>query len=150
MGTRHRGTAAEVRALNAYINLMRAAESVTARLQPWLDEHGLTVTQFGALEALLHLGPMCQRELGEKLLKSGGNITMVVSNLEKAGLVRRARAGRDQRFITVSLTARGRGLIRKIFPPHVAAIVRNLGALSVAEQEELRRLCRKLGRQTNQ
>ena len=75
MGTHFNGTEREVRALDAYIKLLRATESVVARLSHQLrDENGLTVSQFGALEALLHLGPMSQRDLGTKLLKSSGNI----------------------------------------------------------------------------
>ena len=51
-----------------------------------------------AVVHLLHLGPMHQRELGRKLLKSSGNITLVVDNLEKRGLVRREREREDRRF----------------------------------------------------
>ena len=83
MPTHYRGTAQERAALDAYIKLMRAADSVTARLDPLMRAAGLTVGQFGALEALLHRGPLCQRDLGRKLLRSGGNITVVVGNLAR-------------------------------------------------------------------
>ena len=56
MPTHHRGTAQERAALDAYIKLMRAADSVTARLDPLMRAASLTVGQFGALEALLHRG----------------------------------------------------------------------------------------------
>lgn len=146
MGTHYKGTAEEVRVLNAYIKLMRAAESITARLSALTAAQGLTLSQFGALEALYHLGPMHQRELGKKLLKSGGNITMVVDNLEKRGLVKRQRKGDDRRFVTVHLTEKGRQLISKIFKRHVAAIVNEISILTKTEQEELDRLCRIIGR----
>lgn len=146
MPTKHRGPARETRALNAFIALVRASESVNARLQPLLERAHLSVSQFGALEALHHLGPLCQRELGAKLLKSGGNVTMVVDNLERRGLVRRVR-GEDRRYVAVHLTAAGRALIRRIFPRHAAGIVREFAVLSPSEQEEMRRLCRALGTQ---
>lgn len=145
MGTAHKGSHEEVRALNAFIKLMRAANSVTSRLAPLMKEAGLTPSQFGLLEALLHLGPLCQREIGEKLLTSGGNVTMVVDNLEKRKLVRRERSEQDRRYITVHLTPQGRQQIEKIFPRHVASIVKQLEVLTPAEQEELGRLCRTLG-----
>ena len=145
MGTHYRGTPEEVRALDAYIKLMRAAESVTARLSRRMAASGLTVSQFGVLEALLHLGPLCQRELGRKLLKSSGNITLVVDNLEKRGLVRRRREGADRRFVTVHLTEKGHRLIRSVFPDVAAAIVEEMGALTASQQETLGRLCRRLG-----
>lgn len=150
MPTHHRGTRREVAALNAYIPLLRAAESLSALAALRIAAHGLTLSQFGALETLLHLGPLCQRELGEKLLKSGGNITMVVDNLEKRGWVRRERQKVDRRMITVRLTPQGRRLISKIFPGHVAEIVREMQQLTASEQQELRRLCRKLGRGATQ
>jgi MarR family transcriptional regulator, 2-MHQ and catechol-resistance regulon repressor len=149
MPTQYRGTDDEVRALNTYIKLVRAAESVTARLAPQVEAAGLTSSQLGALEALFHLGPMCQRDLGRKLLKSGGNITLVVDNLEKQGLARRERERQDRRFVTVHLTESGRQLIAAFFPRHAAAVAEQMSVLTLSEQEELGRLCRKLGlRQT--
>jgi MarR family 2-MHQ and catechol resistance regulon transcriptional repressor len=145
MPTRYRGRDEEVRALDAYIKLMRAAESVTARLDGAMAAGRLTVGQFGVLEALLHLGPLCQRDLGRKLLRSNGNITVVVGNLARRGLVRRARQRDDRRFVTVSLTARGRRLIAGIFPGHVAAILREMSVLRGDEQDQLGRLCRLVG-----
>jgi MarR family 2-MHQ and catechol resistance regulon transcriptional repressor len=146
VGTHYRGTEEEVRALDAFIKLLRAAESTSSRLSRHMAAHRLTVSQFGALEALLHLGPLFQCDLGKKLLKSSGNVTMVVDNLEKQGFVERRREGEDRRFVTVHLTEKGRGFIAGIFPRHVAAIVEEMGVLSPSEQEELGRLCRKLGR----
>jgi MarR family 2-MHQ and catechol resistance regulon transcriptional repressor len=146
MGTHYRGTKDEVRALSAFIKLVRAAESVGARLSPGLAKVGLTEGQFGALEALYHLGPLHQRELGAKLLRSGGNVTMVVDNLEKRGLVRRERGVEDRRFVTVHLTDAGRRLIARIFPRHAARVTEEMSVLTPAEQDELGRLCRKLGK----
>jgi MarR family 2-MHQ and catechol resistance regulon transcriptional repressor len=146
MATHYRGSAQERAALDAYIKLMRAADSVTARLDPLMRAADLTVGQFGILEALLHLGPLCQRDLGRKLLRSGGNVTVVVGNLARRGLVRRERRADDRRFITVTLTDKGRRLIGGIFPRHVRHIVHELSALSLPQQAELGRLCRQLGR----
>jgi MarR family transcriptional regulator, 2-MHQ and catechol-resistance regulon repressor len=145
MPTHYRGTNKEVQALNAYINLFRAADSLAARAGTRLEAAGLTNGQFGVLEALLHLGPLCQRELGEKLLRTGGNITLVVDNLEREGLVRRERSRRDRRLVNVQLTPKGEKLIRAVFPGHAKAIAGEMRYLTSAEQKQLRRLCRKLG-----
>lgn len=147
MGSHYRGTKVEIRALDAYIKLLRAAESVSARTSQYLGATGLTLSQFGVLEALLHLGPLCQRALGEKILKSSGNITVVVDHLEKRGWVERKREGDDRRFVTVHLTPQGRRLIRGIFPRHARAILKEMGALKPREQKQLGRLCRRLGLQ---
>lgn len=146
MPTHYRGNSEEVRALNAFIPLIRAAETLTARTGSLASARGLSTSQFGVLEALLHLGPLCQRELGQKLLKSGGNITLVVDNLERKGWVHRERQTKDRRMIRVRLTSRGRRLIAKMFPEHVALLVQEMRRLTPIEQEQLRNLCRKLGR----
>ncbi len=147
MGTRYLGTAAEVTALDAYIKLVRATESATHRIHRHLESHKLTVTQFAVLEVLFHLGAMHQRDIAEKLLKSGGNITLVVDNLEKRQLVQRDREIGDRRCISVSLTPAGKQLISNIFPAHVAEIARQMSILSLEEQAELGRLCKRLGKQ---
>lgn len=147
MGTRYPGTKEEVRALDTYIKLIRAADSASSRIHRHLEGTKLTITQFGVLEALFHLGSLYQRDLAEKLLKSGGNITLVIDNLEKQELVKRDRQIEDRRCIKVSLTAKGQQLISQIFPSHVAAVVNEMSILSASEQEELSRLCRRLGKQ---
>ena len=76
----------------------------------------LTESQFGTLEALYHLGPLCQGEIGQKILKSSGNMTMVVDNLEKRGLVQRQRSQQDRRQIEVSLTRPGPSIDQGYLP----------------------------------
>ena len=143
--SRYRGTGAERLALSTYLKLTRASETLWNRLAPGLQQHDLTPSQFGVLEALYHLGPMHQCELGERILKSSGNMTLVIDNLERRGLVRRERSLEDRRFIQVQLTAEGEQLIRRAFPVHAEAITRELAVLTQEEQRALGTLCRKLG-----
>lgn len=140
------GTDEERRALGTFTKLLRCADTVSTRANAHLSRHGLTVTQFGSLEAIYHLGPMCQRTLSEKLLKSGGNVTLVVDNLEKQGLVMRVRDSQDRRLSTVHLTETGRDLIARLFPEHVKVVLNELSVLTPEEQVVLGALCRRLGR----
>src|SRR3984957_4196157 len=146
MPTHFKGSEAAERALSAYINLIRATDSVFSKSAAQLESSGITVGQFAVMEALHHLGPMCQHTLAKKLLRSGGNITLVVDNLEKHGWVRRERQKDDRRMIVIHLTQPGSRLIERVFPDHAAAIERELSNLAPREQEDLRRICRKLGR----
>jgi len=146
VGTHHQGTPDEVRALDAFIKLSRAHDMVGQSVNRNLAEAGLTVSQFGTLEALFHLGPLSQREVGGKILKSSGNITLVIDNLEKRGLVRRVPCRTDRRVTKLNLTDAGRTLIARIFPAHLREIVATMAALTSAEQTELARLTKKLGR----
>ena len=147
MGTRYSGTKEETRALNAFIKLIRAAQSVSGRVEAHLSELGLTVSQFGVLEALFHLGPLNQKNLAAKILKSTGNITMVIDNLEKRGLVKRTRDENDRRHYSVGITFKGAGMIESFLPKHVARIVEEMSVLSGDEQDALGTLCKKIGLQ---
>lgn len=146
MATHFKGADAEVRALSALINLMRAADAFSASLTRELAGTGLTGSQFGVLEALLHRGPLYQGDLAGKLLRSCGSITAVVAGLERRGLVERRRDGADKRFVSVSLTGKGRSLIARLFPAHARTVACQFAALRAGEQERLRELCRRLGK----
>jgi len=147
VGTNYRGTQRQLRALDAYIKLKRASSSTSGGLYTalFIEEH-LTESQFGVLDALYHLGALSPGLLSAKLFRSSSNLTTVIANLERDGLVRRTRDPDDGRAHVVSLTARGRRLIQRLIPTHVERVARAMSALSPREQEELGRLCRKLGR----
>ena len=138
-------TKVEVDALNTYVKLMRAAETVTVFTHRHLAQEKLTTSQFGVLETLYHLGSMCQRDVAKKNLKSTANITTVVDNLEKRGLVERQRSSEDRRYIALHLTDDGREIIERIFPDHVQGLVKSFAALTTEEQQQLAHLCKKLG-----
>ncbi len=146
MPTHYQGTPQEVLALDTFIKLTRANNSLINRLGEYEALGDLTLSQFGVLETLLHLGALSQSDLCAKLLKSGGNITLVIDNLEKRGLVRRDPGPKDRRISIVSLTPSGTALIKEVFPQQLKAIQAELGALTPEEQADLGRLCKKLGK----
>lgn len=146
MGTHYRGAPEVVRALDAYIKLMRCARSVSERADDSLRSMGFTESQFGVLEMLLHLGPLHQHIIGEKLLLSRANITLLVDQLARRRLVRRERDREDRRRVLVQLTPEGRRKIERLFPSHARHLARAFSILEPAELVELSRLCRKLGR----
>ncbi|HWR16617.1 MAG TPA: MarR family transcriptional regulator [Terriglobales bacterium] len=145
MPSRYKGSVREQRALASYINLIRAANAVTSKAMKHLDAHGLTPSQFAVLEALHYVGPMCLSELAKKILRTSGNLTMVVDNLEKSGLVKRVQSSKDRRFVSVEITEKGQTLIAAIFPEHAAQVAELMSRLTAEEQETLRELSRKLG-----
>jgi MarR family 2-MHQ and catechol resistance regulon transcriptional repressor len=145
MPTHYPGSPEQVRALNAYIRLTRAVEAISARLLSSEKLEGLTVSQLGVLDALFYLGPMCQKDLAGKILKSSGNLSLVIDNLERRGLVRRERRDSDRRFVTIHLTEAGNALIERVMPAHAAEISSGFSALTPDEQDALGELCKKLG-----
>src|SRR5574341_734431 len=137
MPTHFTGSRAEMRTLDTFIKLTRCTNSVLARLAEKQTVRDLTYSQFAVLEALYHLGPMTQGEVSSKILKSTSNLTTVIDNLERDGLVRRERNAKDRRVVHVYLTEAGKGKIEAVFPNHVAALVKECSVLSASEQETL-------------
>lgn len=147
MGSHYKGRANEVRALDAYLKLQRAAATVQARLEPGLLESEFSHVQWSVVDALYHLGGMTLGALLGKLTTSGGNLTKIIDNLEKRGIVERQRGKKDKRQIVVNLSTGGRVLVRGLLPGQVNAVTRQLSVLTAAEQDELARLCKKVGRE---
>lgn len=146
MPTHFNGTERERLALDAYIKLMRSSVALNAQLFPPLQaEFGITASQLGVLEALSHLGPMSHCVLAGKLVVSPSNLTTVLDNLERDGLVRRDRDPGDRRVSIASLTPSGEARLASFFPQHVQRLVRAMSGLDESELAELGRLCRKLG-----
>lgn len=133
-------------ALKTYTKMVRATESVTAKMHKHLAQYKLTISQFGVLEALCHLGPLCQRDIGRKILKTSGNITLVIDNLERRELVVREKDLNDRRFITVKLTKKGESLISEIFPLHAKIASKVFSVLNSQELEGLGRTLKILGK----
>lgn len=145
MGTHHRGKPDEVRALDSYIKLIRAADAVSTYVCKHLKQYQLTISQFGVLEALYYLGPMCQKTIAQKILKSTGNMTLVIDNLIKRGLVNRKQDPNDRRYVTITLTPKGRQLIQSIMPDHIQRIRKAFAPLTPEEHQTLDRLLKKVG-----
>jgi MarR family 2-MHQ and catechol resistance regulon transcriptional repressor len=116
MGTHYRGSPRARLALDAYVKLMRASDSVQAPLERRLESLELTEGQFGVLEILHHLGSQSPGALGRKSFRSGGNVTTVLDNLERRGLVKRERVPEDRRSMRVSLTPAGSRIVASVFP----------------------------------
>ncbi|MCX7381850.1 MAG: MarR family transcriptional regulator [Alphaproteobacteria bacterium] len=137
---------AVVAAVRAYVKLMRASRAVLARIEPLLARSGLTVTQLGVLEAVLHKGPQTQRALGRLVLTSAGNMTDVIDKLESRGLVVRVAVPGDRRSLHVALTEPGRALIEDVFPRHAADIAAAMAGVAPEEFDGFGDLLRAVGR----
>ncbi len=132
-------------ALSMWVKLVRAHDTFNHLTAANIRSFKLTQAQFGVIECLGHLGPMLIGELTRKHLVSGGNMTVVVDNLEKEKLVERNVSKEDKRSIFVALTPRGKRLFDKIFAQHAEYIAQLASVLTEAEQVELGSLLKKLG-----
>jgi MarR family transcriptional regulator, 2-MHQ and catechol-resistance regulon repressor len=132
-------------ALAMWVKLARASATFSRYTLEDIRSYGLTQPQFGVLESLGHLGEISLGELSRKQLSSGGNITVVVDNLEKEGLVARRHCKEDRRVVYVHLTPKGEKLFREIFARHATFVADLASVLTEDEQAELAALLKKLG-----
>lgn len=145
MAAKFKVSSEEQEALGLVVKMTRSLDAVERRTLCHLNEVSLTTSQFSVLETLYHLGPMCQKEVAGKVLKSTGNITTVIDNLEKRRLVERRRSTEDRRYIQLHITGEGRKLIERFFPDHMQRLVECFSVLTAAERRELGRITKKLG-----
>jgi MarR family transcriptional regulator, 2-MHQ and catechol-resistance regulon repressor len=135
-------------ALSTWVKLARAYNVVERRSIEDIRKYGLTGPQFGVLECLGHLGPLHIGVLSKKQLATGGNMTVVVDNLEKEGLIERVNDPDDRRVTIVRLTTKGRKLFDEIFLVHARYMTEIFSVLSEEEQLTLSHLLKKLGTAT--
>ncbi len=132
-------------ALSTWVKLARAASTFEKKSMENIRSFKLTQPQFAVIEALGHLGPMKIGKLCDKMLVSGGNMTLVLDNLEKNSLIERKHSKEDRRAILVQLTKQGTELFEGIFIKHANFITELMSVLSETEQNELSVLLKKLG-----
>ncbi|HXM68637.1 MAG TPA: MarR family transcriptional regulator [Candidatus Acidoferrum sp.] len=106
---------------------------------------GLCLTDFVALEALLHKGPLTISEIQDKVRLASGSMTAAVDRLEKLGLVVRKSSRSDRRARVVELTAQGKRLAASCFERHANDLEALMSALSQEEKEQLYESLKKLG-----
>jgi DNA-binding MarR family transcriptional regulator len=127
--------------------LGRALAYIDAGVNRRLEEFGLTRASWDVLAGLRRSGPphrLSPTELYLSLMRSSGAMTHRLTRLERAGLVRRVPDPDDGRGMLVELTARGRRLVDRVAPEHLANERALLDPLTDDERSELARLLRKL------
>lgn len=141
-----RGHAADRAAsLKLWVVLSRAHEALAARAKQDIERSGLSLTEFGVLEALYHKGDLSAGEVSRRVLLKSGSLTYVIDKLVERGLVRRRECETDRRRTYLALTARGRATMRRVWPGHAAAIQLATDGLSLAEKRTAARLLKQLG-----
>src|SRR6202790_1523938 len=106
---------------------------------------GLCLTDFVALEALLHKGPLTISQIQEKVRLASGSMTAAVDRLEKLGLVTRLSSPSDRRSRIVKLTAEGKRLAASCFETHARDLEALMSPLPEQEKEQVYRSVKKLG-----
>jgi DNA-binding MarR family transcriptional regulator len=93
--------------------LYAAAKKVVGAYKPYLEEIGLTYTQYITMMVLWESKSMLMRELGECLYLDSGTLTPLLKRLESKKLIRRERGEDDGRTLIVTVTEEGEALKEK-------------------------------------
>lgn len=93
--------------------LYACSKEVVRLYKPFLDEIGLTYTQYIAMMVLWENNEITIKQLGDRLYLDSGTITPLIKKMEAQGLVKRTRSASDERSVIVTLTQEGRLLREK-------------------------------------
>ncbi len=114
--------------------LYACSKEVIRQYRPFLEEIGLTYTQYIVMMVFWEEKTINVKELGNKLYLDSGTLTPVLKNLEAKGYLSRRRSTIDERVLIVEITDAGESLKDKAasIPEKVASCV-NLEAQEYAE-----------------
>ena len=135
----------QVDAPRLWLVLSRCHRALSHIAERSIEEAGLGLTDFAALEALLHKGPLTITEIQGKVLLASGSMTAAVDRLEKKGLIQRGSSPSDRRAKVLHLTPDGRRVVEKAFSRHAAELESAMAVLTQSEKRQLRALLKKLG-----
>lgn len=134
----------ELRALRLFHSVRMVNEAVASAILPVLMKANISQSQFLIIETLAHNGPLNQKELGNLIGKSEGNITLVVKNLLKAGFVRQEVSPSDKRQKIISLTSEGHQKFMTIYPEFFGVIYQFFSGIPSKEQKNMIRIWEEL------
>ena len=137
-----RATPDDQQALRLWLRLLscttRLEGVVRSRLR---HDFATTLPRFDLLAQLQrHPDGLAMRELSERLMVTGGNITGITDQLETEGLVVRAAHASDRRSFSVKLTAAGRRQFKRMASTHEQWIIELLAGWTAEEQAQVYRL----------
>jgi MarR family 2-MHQ and catechol resistance regulon transcriptional repressor len=128
-----------------WLVLTRCHRALSQIAERSIVDAGLGLTDFAALEALLHKGPLTITEIQGKVLLASGSMTAAVDRLEKKGLIKRGPAASDRRAKVLRLTPEGKRVVESAFSRHAAELESAMAVLNPSEKRQLYALLKKLG-----
>lgn len=93
--------------------LYAASRNVIGRYTPYLNELGLTYTQYLVFLVLWEKDGITVSEICERLKLDSGTVSPLLKKLQKAGYIRKVRSEADDRVVEITLTEEGRALQEK-------------------------------------
>ena len=111
--------------------------------RPFLDELGITYTQYITLMVLWEEHQITVKLLCQKLHLDSGTLTPLLKKLELKGLITRERSSSDERSVIAVITSKGMELREKAMPIPIKMAER-INGVTTEEVAQLRTLLDKL------
>ncbi len=127
--------------------LYACSKEIIRRYTPFLDEIGLTYTQYIAMMVMWEHKELTSKEMGEYLFLNSGTLTPVLKTLESKGYITRHRSKEDERNLVVSITEEGMALRERALS--IPKQMRSCFDLSVKDAAQLYRILHKIMKQIN-
>ena len=134
-----------VDAPHLWLVLARCHHALSHIAERSIRDTGLGLTDFAALEALLHKGPLTITEIQSKVPLALGSMTAAVDRLEKKGLIQRTPSPEDRRAKILKLSPKGRAVVQGAFRRHAADLETVMAVLDHRERRQLHDLLKKVG-----
>ena len=141
-------------ACEVFLHLMQAGDEAFRVVYAHLAEHNISQGRFMVLMLLLDKLTNCPcartpAELAELSHVTRATMTGLVDTLERDGFVKRQPDLVDRRQMSVTLTAKGQGLLNSILPVHFRRMAALMAPLSLEERTTLVQLLGKIMRQAS-
>lgn len=126
--------------LKAVIAINRTANQLNRRAAIIFRKHGLSMIQFSVLEVLYHKGKLTVGEIIDKILSTGGNVTVVLNNLAKDGFVSKEQNPSDHRVTVIKLTKVGEAKFQEVFPEYLHDLRQALSGVPESEKHLIKEI----------
>ena len=138
-------TASRIAAPGLWWVITRSHHALRLLAEQSILNTGLCLTDFAALEALLHKGPLTISQIQDKVQLASGSMTAAIDRLEKRALVVRRSSSRDRRARIVELTQQGKRVAAEYFKKHARDLAHLMSVLSDRETQQVYASLKKLG-----
>jgi MarR family 2-MHQ and catechol resistance regulon transcriptional repressor len=145
MGKAPRAKRGRLSAPRLWMVMTRSHHALTLLAEKSIANAGLGLSDFAALEALWHKGPLSISEIQKKVLLASGSMTAAVDRLERLGLVVRKSSPSDRRVRVVELTREGKRIAKASIEKHFNDLEAQMSVLSQSEKDQMYALLKKLG-----
>jgi MarR family 2-MHQ and catechol resistance regulon transcriptional repressor len=132
------------KSMRTWMQLYRAFNKIRSHETGHITSFGITMNQFEVLEVLYHRGDLNIGSITKLIMSTPGNVTVVVKNLKRDGLITSMPDPQDKRASILSITQKGKDVIEELFPSHAKNFEEYFKEFELDELDELFMLLRKL------